>query len=103
LPKRIKTKIKKKGLFNRGLFKIVAVAVIVGCAALFVTTEKDCSDKEKELARIQSKIDACKMENEDMQRTLDSDDLSAYMEKIALEERDYAYPNERRFYDTSRD
>ena len=38
-----------------------------------------------------------------MQRTLDSDDLSAYMEKIALEERDYAYPNERRFYDRSRD
>ena len=103
MPKRIKTKIKKKGLFNRGLFKIVAVAVIVGCAALFVTTEKDCSDKEKELSRIQSKIDACRMENEDMQRTLDSDDLSAYMEKIALEERDYAYPNERRFYDRSRD
>jgi hypothetical protein len=38
-----------------------------------------------------------------MRRTLESDDLSAYMEKIALEERGYAYPNERRFYDTSRD
>ncbi|MBR4511137.1 MAG: hypothetical protein K6A79_06565 [Ruminococcus sp.] len=79
------------------------MAVIAGCAVLIVTTEKDCSDKEKELSRIQSKIDACRMENEDMQRTLDSDDLSAYMEKIALEERDYAYPNERRFYDRSRD
>ena len=38
-----------------------------------------------------------------MRSTLESDDLSAYMEKIALEERGYAYPNERRFYDTSRD
>lgn len=103
MPKRIKTKIKKKSLFNKGLFQLAAVAVIAGCAVLIVTTEKDCSDKEKELSRIQSKIDACRMENEDMQRTLDSDDLSAYMEKIALEERDYAYPNERRFYDRSRD
>lgn len=103
MPKRIKTKIKKKGLFNKGLFRLVAAAVITGCAALIITTEKDCSDKEKELARIQAKIDSYNIENEDMQRTLDSDDLSAYLERVALEERGYAYPNERRFYDTSRD
>jgi hypothetical protein len=29
--------------------------------------------------------------------------MSAYMEKVAVEERGYAYPDERRFYDTSRD
>lgn len=93
----------KKGLFNNLLFRLAAAAVIIGCAVLFITTETDCSDKEAELAAIQAQIDAYNMENAELQRTLDSDDLSAYMERIALEERGYAYPDERRFYDTSRD
>lgn len=38
----------------------------------------------------------------ELQRVLESDDLSYYIEKIAMEERGYAYPDERRFYDTSR-
>ncbi len=99
----MKKKIKKKGLFNNKLFKLTVVSVIAVCTVVISVTTKETSEKEKELARIQAKIDALKIENEDMQRTLDSDDLSAYMEKIALEERGYAYPNERRFYDTSRD
>ena len=52
---------------------------------------------------IQSKIDAYEAENMEIQRVLDSNDTSAYMEKVAIEERGYAYPDERRFYDTSRD
>lgn len=93
----------KKGLFNRGLFKLAVTAVIVGCGVLLIATESDCSSKEKELAAIQAQIDTYNMENAELQRTLDSEDLSAYMERIALEERGYAYPDERRFYDTSRD
>lgn len=93
----------KKGLFNWGLVKITATAMIIVCAALLVTTEQDCNKKERELAHIQAKIDEYSIENEDLKRTLDSDDLSAYMEKVALEEYHYAYPDERRFYDTSRD
>lgn len=93
----------KKGLFNWGLVKITATAMIIVCTVLLITTEQDCKQKERELTKIQSKIDEFNIKNEDLKRTLDSDDLSAYMEKIALEERGYAYPNERRFYDTSRD
>lgn len=93
----------KRGLFNKGLFKLAAAAVIVGCGFLIATTESDCNDKEEELAALQARIDAYNMENAELQRTLDSDDLSAYMERIALEERGYAYPDERRFYDKSRD
>ncbi len=93
----------KKGLFNRGLSKLAAAAVIIGCVALVISTETDCSNKEAELDTIQAQIDAYKIENAELQRTLESDDFSAYMERIALEERGYAYPDERRFYDTSRD
>ncbi|MBR0511253.1 MAG: hypothetical protein IJJ81_01605 [Ruminococcus sp.] len=96
-------KLKKKGLFNRGLVKLAAVAIVIGCGVLIATTQKDCAAKEEQMARIQTKIDAYETENAELQRVLDSDDLKEYMEKVALEERNYAYPDERRFYDTTRD
>ncbi|MDE6539167.1 MAG: hypothetical protein K2K66_03160, partial [Ruminococcus sp.] len=64
-----------------------------------MTTERDCSEKEKELSKIQAEIDAYEAENTELQRVLESDDISDYMEKVAVEERGYAYPDERRFYD----
>ena len=103
MPKKPKNKRKKKRLFNSGLVKLAAGALIIGCAALIITTERDCAEKERELVAIQAKIDAYNAENMDLQRVLDSDDMSDYMEKVAVEERGYAYPDERRFYDTSRD
>lgn len=111
MPKKKKEKPKEKSrgkangksLFNRGLVKLATVAVIIGCGMLIVTTEKDCTEKEKELTALQSEIDLYEAENTELQRVLESDDLSAYMEKVAVEGRGYAYPDERRFYDTSRD
>ena len=41
-------------------------------------------------------------ENEDLARILDSGDTDRYMEKLAREGYGYAYPDEFRFYDTSR-
>lgn len=98
-----KVNFKGKSLFNRGLVKLAAVTIIVGCGMLIMTTEQDCAEKEKELESIQSQIDLYEAENTELQRILESDDLSEYMEKIAIEERGYAYPDERRFYDKSRD
>ncbi len=93
----------KKGLFNRGLVRLVAAAVFIGCTVLLIATETDCREKEEQIALIQDKLDAYETENAELQRVLDSDDKNAYMEKIALEERGYAYTDERRFYDTTRD
>lgn len=98
-----KAKSKGKSLFNRGLVKLAAVTIIVGCGMLIVTTEQDCAKKEMELEGVQSQIDFYEAENTELQRILESDDLSEYMEKIAIEEHGYAYPDERRFYDKSRD
>lgn len=103
MPKKKKKNSGKKSLFNRGLVKLAAASVIIGCGALIVTTERDCSEKEKELSKIQAEIDAYEAENTELQRVLENDDISDYMEKVAVEERGYAYPDERRFYDKSRD
>ena len=103
MPNKKKNDTGKKRLFNRGLVKLAAVSVIIGCGVLIVTTERDCAEKEKELSEIQAEIDSYEEENTELQRVLESDDISSYMEKVAVEERGYAYPDERRFYDTSRD
>ncbi len=103
MPKKPKQKPRRKSLFNRGLVKLAAASVIIGCGVLIITTEKDCAEKERELASVQYEIDLYEAENTELQRVLDSDDITAYMEKTAVEERGYAYPDERRFYDTSRD
>lgn len=103
MPNKSKNNAEKKHLFNRGLVKLAAFSVIIGCGLLIVTTERDCAEKQKELTRIQAEITAYEEENTELQRVLESDDISPYMEKVAIEERGYAYPDERRFYDTSRD
>ena len=38
----------------------------------------------------------------ELEKFVDTDDLEGYMEKAAIEDLNYAYPNERRYYDTSR-
>lgn len=70
---------------------------------LIITTEKDCAEKEQELIAIKAKTEAYLAENVELERIINDEDMSAYMEKVAIEERGYAYPDERRFYDTSRD
>ena len=104
LPKKqreTKKETKGKGLFNKNLLRLVTVAVFIGCGLLIYTTYRDCRAKEQEVAELQEKIDAYNEENTELQMVLDSDDMSEYMERVALE-RGYAYSDERRFYDTSR-
>lgn len=95
------TNAKGKGLFNKNLLRLVTVAVFIGCGILIYTTDRDCRAKEHEVAELQAKIDAYNEENTELQMVLDSDDMSEYMERVALE-RGYAYSDERRFYDKSR-
>jgi len=46
--------------------------------------------------------DGIEAENVELQRILEDDDMNAYMKKLAIEDMNYAYPDERRYYDTSR-
>ena len=92
-----------KGLFNVNLLKLLAAAFVIGCFVIIVRTYSDCAEKQKELDALNASIAEYTEENEELQRILDSDDLSGYMERSAVEDRGYAYPDEYRFYDTSRD
>lgn len=97
-----KRKGEKKGIFNHFLVRLVAIAVFIGCVTLVVITERDCAKKEAEIAEVNVRIAAVKKDNSEISDILNSDDMSAYLEEVAFE-RGYAYPDERRFYDTTRD
>ncbi len=98
-----KNKPRKKGLFNRKLVYAAATVSVIVCTVLFITTLRDCRIKDDEAKLIEEQIKSYEKENEELQKILDSDDISEYMEKVALEKYGYAYPDERRFYETSRD
>ncbi len=84
------------------LYRLAIVIFVIGCIVLIVITQSTLAEKQGELSEIQAKTEAMEAENVELSRILESDDMNAYMEKIAIEQLNYAYPNERRFYDTSR-
>lgn len=94
-------KIKKKGLFSL-ISKIIIIVAVIVCIVSFIATQASLTEMEAELKTIAEKTEEVEAENVELQRILEDDDMNAYMEKIAIEEMDYAYPNERRYYDTSR-
>lgn len=83
-------------------FKLVATVLIICCTVISISTEYDRMQKEEELLAIKEKIKEYEDENAELQQNLDSNDMGAYIEKVALEDFNYAYPDEQRFYDTSR-
>lgn len=84
------------------LSKLIIIAVIIGCIVSIIVTQSDISQMQKKLDSIVSRTEEVEADNAELQRTLDEDDINAYMEKLAIEKMNYAYPNERRYYDTSR-
>lgn len=94
-------KLKKKGMF-RLISVLVIMAVVIGCMVSYIITQSELSDMRSELETIEAKTQEVEAENVELQRILDDEHMNAYMEKLAIEEMNYAYPNERRYYDTSR-
>jgi cell division protein FtsB len=97
-----KEKLKKSKLLLRILQRTAIAAAILGCTILIISVQSDIAEKQSELKDLQEQIAVYEAENEDLDRVLSSDDTDAYMEKLAREEYGYAYPDEFRFYDTSR-
>ena len=86
----------------RMLQRTAAVAAIIGCTVVIVSVQSEIAEKNNELKEIQQQISEYQAATEDLTRILDSGDTDLYMEKLAREEYGYAYPDEFRFYDTSR-
>jgi len=84
------------GLVAGGTFAVV-------CLISMISSFHTLQQKNRELEEIKAATAVEQAENAELLRILEDDDMKAYMEKVAIEELNYAYPNERRFYDASRD
>ena len=75
---------------------------MIGCIISIIITQSSLAEMQKELNSIVNKTEEVEAENVELQRILEDDDMNAYMKKLAIEDMNYAYPDERRYYDTSR-
>ena len=95
-------KLRRRAVFDWIINRLVAVVLIVACIISVVSTQATLQEKRQELAELEAAIQQADDERAELEKFVGTDDLKGYMEKAAIEELNYAYPNERRFYDTSR-
>jgi cell division protein FtsB len=82
--------------------KICAVVFCLVCLATIISTQATIAEKQKELNDLQSREEALIEENGEYERILNEDDTNSYMLSLAVGSMGYSYPDEIRFYDTSR-
>lgn len=92
---------KRKHWFSL-LTKLVAISAVIGCFSSIIINKTNHAQMQKELNAINRKAKEIEDENNELLRILEDDGLEEYMEKLAIESMNYAYPDERRYYDKSR-
>lgn len=97
-----KEKIKRRGMLFAKLAKLAFFAFIIYVLVNIISVQVSLSDKREELAALNERKAELELENEEYERLLNMENDREYMEQIAVEKLDYAYPTEIRFYDTSR-
>lgn len=80
----------------------VALIMIAACLVSIVSDKVELSEKQAELDALRQEAQRLEAENAGYESILSEEDERTYMERIATENLGYAYPDERRFYDTSR-
>ena len=100
--KRLAAKYRRRAVFDWIFTKVVGVILFIACIISFVSTQVTLMEKRQEQAELERQIEQAKDEQLELQKFAETDDIEGYMEKAAIEEHNYAYPNERRFFDTSR-
>lgn len=96
----LKKKKKRNPLANLGVAVTVTVFV-VACVFEIISTQAEIAEKKQELNALIAQAEALEDANDEYQSMLSEDDERAFMERYAVEMLGYAYPNERRFYDTT--
>lgn len=93
------------GFLSQLVMRSAVVIVIVFAVASIISMQNSIEQKKREKHALQEEIDVITADNEELNDILQSEDISRYMEKLAVENGSYsyAYPDERRYYDTSRD
>ncbi len=95
-------KVRRRAVAEWLITRIAAVILLIACIISFVSTQAALNEKRQEQAELEAAIEQATDEYIELEKFVEADDLEGYMEKAAIEDLNYAYLNERRFYDTSR-
>lgn len=66
-----------------------------------IASRIELSSKNRELEQIQVKVEQQRIENKETERLISMNEDKKYIERIARDKLDYAYPDERVFIDIS--
>lgn len=98
---------KESGELNivvRILIRLAIVLFILFCVISIVSTQSQIAVKKKRVAELRESVSAMTDKNEELEALIESGDMGRYMESVAMgHPYDYAYPDERRYFDRSRD
>lgn len=92
----------KNGSLLQTVFKLAFLAFCVYCLFLIVSAQVDIAEKQQTLSALQQEAQSLDTQNGEYQRILNAEDEKKYMEQLAIGKLGYAYPNEIRFYDVSK-
>ncbi|MBC8569801.1 FtsB family cell division protein [Zongyangia hominis] len=81
--------------------RLAAVAFGIYLVASIVGQQLEIREKKALLANVQQQCQTQEMENMEVQRLLSQGDDRSYVEKVARDKLDYAYPDEKVFVDAS--
>lgn len=93
---------KKRGSpLMRTVIMVTGFVFVLYCVSSIVITQAEIAEKRQELDILAEKTKKLEEENDEYQSILSEEDERIFMERYAVEVLGYAYPNERRFYDTA--
>lgn len=95
--KKPKNRKKKKSRFFKPVLVIIVIGFCIYAVADIISQQTEIEQLKQETAAISDKITESKQLNDEYTEMLKSDEAE-FMERVAVEQLGYAYPNERRFY-----
>lgn len=93
---------RKGGPLTKLFVRIAAVSFLFICLISIASTQIEIADKKQQLADLKEQKAELQIQYNEYAGILAEEDERVYMERIAIDLLGYAYPNERRFYDTTR-
>lgn len=100
-----KKQLRKNGKQASPLMRLVITVTsfvfVMYCVTSIIMTQAEIAEKKQELDVLAEKAERLEEENAEYLSILSEEDERAFMERYAVEVLGYAYPNERRFYDTA--
>lgn len=85
----------------RLVITVTSFVFVIYCVTSIIMTQAEIAEKKQELDVLAEKAEKLEEENEEYLSILSEEDERAFMERYAVDVLGYAYPNERRFYDTA--